>query len=130
MKRTTVKSLAAWSVLALISAWGVAELPRQHLTTEGKIELLRAPNPLSSMGAARVVAAAMAGSRTGSLAFGGYCGFALAKIAKLDNEVAAQQLSMAVVTAAFGLLLAIISLWIERMCVLPETPESEIETVS
>ncbi len=131
----------AWSVAALVDSLAGRYLPFPG-TAAGAIwllalalgmwswivrpRLLRKPGvePLAPEVAARTVALALAGSRVGAGVFGCYAGFGLFLLPDASAVDAARSgLVVCAFSALGGVALAIVALWLERMCRLPEDNE-------
>lgn len=80
------------------------------------------PDPIV---AARTVALALAGSRTGALFLGFYAGIALRLLSETAVAAGRQRLAIAAVAALGGLALSAASLYLERVCRVPEDPEAD-----
>lgn len=73
--------------------------------------------------AARTAALALAGSRTGALVLGLYGGIALRLLDETGIAAGRQRLAISVLAALGGLALAAASLYLERICRVPEDPK-------
>jgi hypothetical protein len=100
-----------WILALAIGLWAVLSRPR----------LLRTPGarPLPPLVAARTAALAMAASRVGALVGGFYAGVAIGVLPMRDVPAGVGSLWPAVTAAAGGVVLAVLALWLERMCRLP-----------
>ena len=96
-------------------------LPTLNKNEDGEIQVIRASNPLPALVAGRSAALALAASRTGAILSGFYFGIALASL--LNFQVVAVQTSFwnALIAAAFSVALAVLGLWLERICTLPKS---------
>ena len=96
-------SLLVWTLMTRARLKPGSQAPRMH--------------PLV---AARTAALAMSASRVGSLVLGFYLGVALSSVASEDSPAANSRIIICAITATTSLLTAIIALWLERICRLPE----------
>jgi Protein of unknown function (DUF3180) len=106
-----------WVVAAFVGAWTVVARRRLH------------PKPgaprMAPLMAARTTALALAGSRTGAVAFGTYGGVALRLLQETAVAAGRERLLASALAALGGLVLAALSLWLEHNCRLPDdTDES------
>ncbi len=108
-----------WVVAGFVGAWAVFARRRLH------------PKPgsprMAPMMAARTTALALAGSRTGAVIFGLYGGVALRLVQETAVAAGRERLLAAALAALGGLVLAVLSLWLEHNCRLPEDSD-EIPT--
>lgn len=104
-----------WVVVAFVGVWTLVARRRLH------------PKPgqesMAPLVAARTAALALAGSRTGAVVFGGYGGVALRLLQELAVAAGRERLAASVLASAGGLALAALSLWLERICRLPDGPD-------
>lgn len=117
-------SMAVALTLTLIAIfiWGKQvkqRLPRTGKNLEGEVALLRAPNPLPSLVAARTVALALAASRSGAVLAGSYLGIAIATATQWQVLAARETIYVAVVSSVLAAGLAWVGIWLERICTLP-----------
>jgi hypothetical protein len=104
-----------WVVAGFVGAWAV--VARRRLRPEpGGIRM-------APLVAARTAALALAGSRTGALLLGGYGGLALRLAQETAVAAGRERLLASALAAVGGLVLAGLSLWLERICRLPEDPD-------
>lgn len=123
--------IAVWAQALAIWGWLIRErLPRPARDDEGNPIVLRAPNPLPPLQAARTLAIALAASRAGSLLAGCYAGLAVAAASNLGLQIARDHLVLSAATTALSLLLAAVGLWVERLCALPPTPPSNASSAT
>ncbi len=101
----------------------VSRLPRIE-KTDKEIRVVASKNPLPPLVAARTVAFALSGSRVGSLIFGGYLGLGLSAWSEQNVVAYSANAKYSLVSAFFGLIMIVISLWLERKCS-PPKPVSE-----
>lgn len=147
MKPTTVRLLLLCAFVAAVLGWMVAdwidghgrlpEVPWMSVVVIWVVAIfvlvwtlvarrrLR-PEPgkprMAPLVAARTAALALAGSRTGSLVFGGYLGMALRLLQETSVGAGRERFLAASLAALGGLALAAASLWLEHICRLPEDP--------
>ena len=133
----------AWSVAALVDSFAGRYLPFPA-TAAGAIwllaialgmwswivrpKLLRRPGvePLAPEVAARTAALALAGSRVGAGVFGCYAGFGLFLLPDAAAvEAARSGVVVCLLSALGGVVLAVVALWLERMCRLPQDPHGK-----
>lgn len=108
-----------------LAIWGWLirnRLPRPARDEEGHPIVLRAANPLPPLQAARTLALALAASRAGSLLAGVYAGLAIAAAGHLGLQIALPHLLVTATTAGLSMLLAVVGLWVEKLCALPPAP--------
>lgn len=74
--------------------------------------------------AARTVALAMASSRVGSISSGFYLGFVVGSIVDFDSPAGRQRVIVSAIASLAAAGLVIVALWLERMCQIPEPPQS------
>lgn len=79
----------------------------------------QAPNPLSRLSAARLLAFAKASVLLGALSCGGFTGFALASLEWLHSPHARTDALIAGGTALSGLLLVLAAVFLEYACRVP-----------
>ncbi len=104
--------LIVWVMAAFVLVWAL--VARRRLR----------PDPgrprMAPLVAARTAALALAGSRTGMVVLGLYGGLALRLTQETAAAAARERLLAAALAAVGGLVLAGASLWLERICRLPE----------
>ncbi|MGB7981773.1 MAG: DUF3180 domain-containing protein [Candidatus Nanopelagicales bacterium] len=105
-----------WVVAGFVGAWTLAARRRLQPSPDPR----RRPAPMNSVVAARTTALAFAGSRTGAIVFGLYGGVALRLLPETGVAVGRERLLAAALAAFGGLVLTVLSLWLERICRLPE----------
>lgn len=98
-------SLLVWTLMTRARLKPGSQVPRLH--------------PLV---AARTAALAMSASRVGSLVFGFYFGVALSSIVGANSPAAGNRIIISIIAAVASLLTAVIALWLERICRLPQPP--------
>lgn len=107
--------LVIWVVAGFVAAWAI--VARRRLNPEP-------PAPrMTPIVAARTAALALAGSRTGAIIFGLYGGVALRLVQETAVAAGRERLLAAGLAAVGGFVLAALSLWLERICRLPDDPE-------
>jgi uncharacterized membrane protein len=74
--------------------------------------------------AARTAALAMAASRVGSMATGIYLGIFLVNLLYRDHEIVGERLFASGLSSLSGFVLAVIALWLEKMCQIKQPPAS------
>ncbi len=104
-----------WVVAGFVGAWALAARRRLHPKPDDP----RRPTPMNSIVAARTTALAFAGSRTGAIVFGLYCGVALRLLQETGVAAARERLLAAALAALGGVVLTVLALWLERICRLP-----------
>ena len=154
MKPTSVRMLVLVAVVAGVVGWGFADwvdsrarLPAVPWLAVVMIWVMagfvggwvlaarRRLNPkpgeerMAPLVAARTAALALAGSRTGAVIAGLYGGIALRLLQETGVAAGRERLIAAALAALGGLVLAALSLWLERICRLPDDPD-ETESVS
>lgn len=111
--------------LAMIAwAWSIRHRLPKKILVDGKLTVQRAAAPLAPVVAARTAALALAGSRTGAAVGGFYLGCAL--YARFESPLAVHHSTVSLATSLTSVVMIIISLWIEKHCLLP--PDSGIES--
>ena len=113
-------AVTMWVLALALALWAVLSRPR----------LLRRPGarPMPPIVAARTAALAMAASRTGALIGGLYAGVtlgALSVVTTRDSPAGRSTLFAALTTCVGALALAVVALWLERICRLPQDPDGE-----
>ncbi len=108
-----------WVVAGFVGAWTLAARRRLHPKPDAR----RRPEPMNAVVAARTTALAFAGSRTGAIVLGLYGGVALRLLQETGVAAGRERLLAAALAALGGLVLALLSLWLERICRLPEDAE-------
>ncbi len=104
--------LIIWVVVVFVLVWTL--VARRRLRPEpGKPRM-------APLVAARTAALALAGSRTGMVVLGLYGGLALRLLQELGAAAARERALASALASLGGLLLAGVSLWLERICRLPE----------
>lgn len=104
-----------WAVAGFVGAWALVARRRLR-PAPGKPRI-------APLVAARTAALALAGSRTGAVVWGGYGGIALRLVQETAVAAGRERLLAAVLASVGGLVLAGLSLWLERICRLPENPD-------
>lgn len=108
--------LVIWVVAGFVGVWALVARKRLH------------PKPgaprMAPLVAARTAALALAGSRTGALVFGIYGGLALRLIQETAAAAARERLLAATLASIGGLILTVLSLWLEHLCRLPHDPDA------
>ncbi len=104
-----------WVVAGFVGVWALVARRRLRPKPGG--------TRMAPLVAARTTALALAGSRTGSVVFGGYGGLALRLLQETSVAAGRERLVAAVLASLGGLVLAVLSLWLERICRLPEDPD-------
>ena len=146
MKPTSIRLLTALGVIGAATGWGLAlvldgvggslmpvpwtapvalallVLGLLFWTIGTRRRLARRPGtkPLPPLLAARSAALAMAASRTGAVVAGFYAGVALQLFSLTENPLARQRGIASVVCAVLGAALAVVALWLERSCRIPD----------
>lgn len=110
--------LIIWVVAGFVAAWALVARRRLHPDAAAQGRPRMAP-----LVAARTAALALAGSRTGAVVLGLYGGTALRMLGETGVAAGRERLLAAGLAALGGLVLAALSLWLERICRLPEDPE-------
>lgn len=88
----------------------------------------RISNPaadISPLQAARSAALALAGSRTGSLLAGGSVGLTINYAIAANSEANDLRVLYLSITAIGGLVLSMVSLWLERICSIPDRKDDQ-----
>jgi hypothetical protein len=109
--------LIVWVVAGFVAAWALVARRRLHPTSDAPDRPRMAP-----LVAARTAALALAGSRTGAVVLGVYGGTALRLLTETSVAAGRERLLAAGLAALGGLVLTAVSLWLERICRLPEDP--------
>lgn len=104
--------LIVWVVAAFVGVWAL--VARRRLRPESGAARM------SPLVAARTAALALAGSRTGAVVLGLYGGTALRLLQETAVGAARERLAAAALASLGGLALAVLSLWLEHICRLPE----------
>lgn len=151
MRPTTWRLLLAVAVVAAAAGWAVTRLvdalagralvvpwslPVVMLGLAGvlalwtrsvRARLARRPGtePVPPLLAARTAALALAGSRTGALVGGFYVGVVVGLAPARESAYVRELLLAAVLTVVGSALLVAVSLWLERVCRLPDPPPGE-----
>jgi hypothetical protein len=107
--------LVIWVIVGFVGMW--AAVTRKRLNPEPPAERM------APLVAARTAALALAGSRVGAVIFGLYGGVALRLLQETAVAAGRERLLAAALASLGGLVLAGLSLWLERICRLPEDPE-------
>ncbi len=107
--------LVIWVVAGFVGAWTLAARRRLHPRADSP----RRTPPMTPVVAARTTALAFAGSRTGAIVFGLYAGVAVRLLQETAVAAGRERLLAAALAALGGLVLAALSLWLERICRLP-----------
>jgi len=81
--------------------------------------------PVPPLLAARTAALALAGSRTGAVVGGFYAGVLLGLVPGRESDYVRTLLLAAGLTVVGSVLLVVVSLWLERVCRLPDPPPGE-----
>jgi uncharacterized membrane protein YbhN (UPF0104 family) len=123
--RADYDSLPTPKVYALLwlALLAIAEL-YLAVTTRARLAGRPGTRPVNPLVVARFVALAKASSIVGSLAAGGYAGF-LIWVARLDSPGANRDTRTAAFGIAFGLVLAIAALGLERVCRVPKRDDDD-----
>lgn len=142
MQPTRVSLLATLALLAGTAGWAVARLFESFAdrsvqvplsapvatfvlavallvwTVLSRPRLLRrkGAKPMDPLLAARTAALAMAASRAGALVAGLYGGMAVGLLPLWSTASGRDSVILGGITASFGILLAVIALWLERIC--------------
>lgn len=85
-----------------------------------ELKIVAAKNPLPPLVAARTVAFALSGSRVGSFIFGAYLGLGFSAWSKRSVVAYAENANYSFSSAFFGLVMIVISIWLERKCSPPK----------
>jgi hypothetical protein len=151
VRPTTWRLLAAVAVLSAVAGWAVTRLvdafagralvvpwslPVVMLGLAGvlalwtrsvRARLARRPGtePVPPLLAARTAALALAGSRTGALVGGFFLGVLVGLAPGRESEYVRSLLLAAALTVVGSALLVLVSLWLERVCRLPDPPPGE-----
>lgn len=107
--------LVVWVVACFVAGWAL--VARRRLRPKPG-----APR-MAPLVAARTAALALAGSRTGSIIAGLYGGLALRLLQETSVAAGRDRLLAAALASLGGLVLCLVSLWLEHICRLPEEPE-------
>jgi hypothetical protein len=113
--------LVVWVVAGFVAAWALVARRRLHPKPGG--------TRMAPLVAARTAALALAGSRTGAVVFGAYGGVALRLLQETAVAAGRERLLAAALASAGGLVLAGLSLWLERICRLPEDDDDAASTL-
>lgn len=108
-----------WPITLLII--GLAELYTAY-TTAARLDG-RGTRPIHPIAVARLAALAKASSPVGALMSGGYAGF-LIHVSRIDGPQAGTDTVTAALGTAFGLVLVVCALVLERVCRVKTPPES------
>lgn len=150
MKATTVRTLLVWAgVAALVGfllAWIInmtgrlIGVPAFTGVTVGAMALVLGlwglrcrprlqrkdgVEPMDPLVAARTAALALAASRTGAAFMGLYLGIALFLLTRIHLAAARPRLFEALGVALASVALAVVAVWLERMCQLPKDPDGD-----
>jgi hypothetical protein len=109
-----------WVVAGFVGAWALVARRRLRPDPGG--------TRMAPLVAARTAALALAGSRTGALVVGLYGGLALRLVDETSVAAGRERLLASALAALGGLVLAALSLWLERICRLPEDPDDPAPT--
>jgi hypothetical protein len=109
-----------WPITLLIIA--LAELYTAY-TTAARLAG-RAPRPIHPIAVARLAALAKASSPVGAVMAGGYAGF-LVHVSRIEGPQAGTDTVTAALGAAFGLVLVVCALVLERVCRVKTPPDSD-----
>ncbi|MCU0300491.1 MAG: DUF3180 domain-containing protein [Candidatus Nanopelagicales bacterium] len=109
-----------WVVTGFVGAWAL--VARHRLRPDGPGRRPGTPR-MAPLVAARTTALALAGSRTGAVVFGVYGGTALRLLEETAVAAGRERLLAAALASLGGLLLAVLSLWLERICRVREDPD-------
>lgn len=104
-----------WVVAGFVGMWALAARRRLSPKEGGE--------RMAPVVAARTAALALAGSRTGAVILGLYGGIALRLVEETAVAAGRERLLAAALAALGGLVLAVLSLWLERICRLPDDPD-------
>ncbi len=108
-----------WILALAVGLWAVLSRPRLRRTPGSR--------PMPPLVAARTAALAMAASRVGSLVGGFYAGVAIGVLPMREVPAGVASLWPAIVAAIGGVVLAVLAVWLERMCRLPlNGPEDRV----
>jgi hypothetical protein len=119
--------LASVTLLSLAVAlfiWTLLSRPRLPRRTKSG-ELIRPTNPLPPLVAARTAALAMAASRVGSIVGGLYLGILIGEIPNAPTAAGRSALLLAGLAALGALAMAVVGVWLEAMCRLPQDPRDD-----
>ena len=121
--------LASVTLLSLAVAlliWTL--LCRPRLPRRTKLgERIRPTNPLPPLVAARTAALAMAASRVGSIVGGLYLGILIGETSNASTVAGRSALLLAGLAAAGALAMAVVGVWLEAMCRLPQDPRDDAQ---
>ena len=95
---------------------------QRHIAKNPATPFALSAKPLEPMTAAITVALAFSCSRAGALACGIYAGIAGSYLAHLGSDDVKWRLAYAGLTALLALILAVLGVWLERICKLPSPP--------
>lgn len=107
--------LVIWVIVGFVAAWTL--VARRRLNPKPPAQRM------TPIVAARTAALALAGSRTGAIIAGLYGGVALRLVQETAVAAGRERLLAAALAAVGGLVLAALSLWLERICRLPDDPD-------
>jgi hypothetical protein len=109
---TWVAATGVWLVAGALLWWTLASRPK----------LLRQPGAqrLPALVATRTAALALASSRTGALIAGGYAGVALGFLPEVNVPAGSSAAIAAAVAALGGIALAVVGIWLEKLCRIDE----------
>ena len=119
--------LASVTLLSLAVAlliWTLLCRPRLPRRSKSG-DLIRPTNPLPPLLAARTAALAMAASRVGSIVGGVYLGILIGEIPNASTAAGRSTLLIAGLAALGALVMAVVGMWLEVMCRLPQDPRDD-----
>jgi len=113
---------ALWLMGIALFAWGWFVRPR----VSARNEKMPQAEPMPALMAARIAVLTMAASRMGAVVAGIYLGTVIATVAEGMSTPAAQQAIWSGMLAATGAAATCAAaLWIERACLLPDSPDDD-----
>ena len=122
MRPTRVRMLLMLVVVTAALGWALAQVVSTKLG-----ERIRPTNPLPPLVAARTAALAMAASRVGSIVGGLYLGILIGEMPNASTAAGRSALLLAGLAAAGALAMAVVGVWLEAMCRLPQDPRDDAQ---
>lgn len=107
--------IATLSMTAAIGSWTL--LARKRIAGPGRT--------FTAIQSARTAALALAGSRTGTIISGGAFGLAASYVLAPATQANTERIQILSLTFVSALLLIIISLWLERICRIPDSQDDQ-----
>ncbi len=107
--------IATLSMAVAIGSWTL--LARKRIAGPGRT--------FTAIQSARTAALALAGSRTGTMISGGAFGLAVSYVLAPATQANTERIQILSLTFVSALLLIIISLWLERICRIPDSQDDQ-----